>query len=152
MWTWFLREGELWRGGALVAHGYAGNGEGLNDPAWTDVKSTGPLPVGRYTIGPPEPGHGGYTLRLHPDAETRARIVALGRNPDSFLIHADMADPKLAGTASKGCLILARIYRVMVWESGDHELEVLEGHVVSEPVPPAVVEAKPVDREGNELG
>ncbi len=36
----------------VVGEGYAGNGEGYNNSDYQYVKDTGPLPQGKYTIGP----------------------------------------------------------------------------------------------------
>lgn len=112
--------------GDLLARGYSGHddGDGIpeptdgkNDPSKQGVRGVGPIPVGHYTIGPPEPGHGGYTLRLHPKPGTDT----LGRS--GFLIHGDSI--KNPGTASLGCIIIPRGARMKVWTSGDHDLEVV---------------------------
>ncbi len=113
----------------LLAVGYAGAdpdpsrkgeaGEGRNRPDMQDVRNTGPVVRGRYTITGPEEGqHGGFVLRLNPHPENDMH----GRG--HFLIHGDsIAKP---GTASQGCIILPRTIRWAIWGSGDHELEVIE--------------------------
>lgn len=102
----------------VIAHGYAGNGAGKNNPDMDHVSNTGPLPRGKYTIGPPyNSRHSPYTLRLKPDPKN----VMHGRS--GFLIHGDsIANP---GTASRGCIILPRAIRQKIWESGDHDLQVV---------------------------
>jgi hypothetical protein len=39
--------------GVLLGTGYAGHGEGVNNPAMQSIHNTGPLPQGIYTINPP---------------------------------------------------------------------------------------------------
>jgi hypothetical protein len=102
-----------------VAIGYAGAGEGKNNPAMQDVQNVGPLPVGKYTIGEPSDTktHGPYVLHLTPDPENEM----FGRS--GFLIHGDsVVQP---GTASEGCMIFSRTVRERVWDSGDRQLEVV---------------------------
>jgi hypothetical protein len=118
MWKYHQRSGQLHRDGKYIATGYAGGGPGKNIPEAQANHSVGPLPRGRYTIGAPEEGHGGYTLRLHPHPENQM----FGRS--GFLIHGDKISTP--GTASQGCIILPRAIRMMIWESGDLELEVVE--------------------------
>jgi len=107
--------------GPLVAIGYAGNGGAKNDPLFQHVANSGPIPRGRWTIGGPpfqHPHAGPYTLRLTPVAGT----ATFGRS--GFLIHGESrARP---GSASRGCIILARRHREQIWHSGDRNLEVVE--------------------------
>ena len=127
-WRYRQSTGELfWPDGELLTVGYAGHddgdgipepGEGKNDPSKQGVRNTGPLPRGRYSIGPPEPGHGGYALRLTPMPGTDT----LGRG--GFLIHGDSV--RNPGSASLGCIIVSRWARMQVWTHPDHELEVVE--------------------------
>ena len=102
-----------------VAIGYAGAGEGKNNPEMQDVQNVGPLPVGKYTIGEPSDTktHGPYVLHLTPDPENEM----FGRS--GFLIHGDsVVQP---GTASEGCMIFSRTVRERIWGSGDRALEVV---------------------------
>ncbi len=68
--------------------------------------------------------HGGYALTSvpAPDTDTFER--------SGFLMHGGMRgepDPSTGvGTASLGCIIMARPVREQVWESGDRDLEVLK--------------------------
>jgi hypothetical protein len=128
MWTYVQRSGELWHDGHLIARGYAGyddgdgmaeSGEGKNDPAAQMLRNVGPLPVGRYTIGPPmqHPTAGAFTMRLQPDAGNEM----WGR--DGFLIHGDRSD--IPGAASHGCIVLSRAVRTVIAESLDYELTVI---------------------------
>lgn len=117
-WTYQQSTGQLSHGGAPVAVGYSGAGDGKNNPAMQDVHNVGPIPVGRYTIGEPcdTQTHGPYVLRLTPDEGNEM----CGRA--GMLIHGDsVAHP---GTASQGCIIMARAVREQVWNSGDLDIEV----------------------------
>jgi type VI secretion system (T6SS) effector TldE1-like protein len=118
-WTYSQTTGELQQDGEHVATGYSGTGAGKNNPVMQNVPNVGPIPRGNWTItGPPADtrDHGPCVLRLEPAAETDTR----GRS--GFLIHGDSkAQP---GTASHGCIILPRAVRELLWQSGDHDLEV----------------------------
>jgi hypothetical protein len=105
--------------GTPVATGYAGYGVGKNNPAMQDVPNTGPLPCGRYTIGPPRDtkAHGPYVLPLTPDPTTQM----YGRA--GFLVHGDSIIAP--GTASFGCMIFNRAVRILLGTSADHRLQVV---------------------------
>ena len=117
-WRYSQASGEIEHGGD-VAVGYSGAGSCKNDPYQQDIHNQGPIPRGLYTIGPPHdtPTHGPYVLALTPDPANDM----CGRS--GFLIHGDSA--KAPGTASQGCIILARAVRERIWESNDVELEVV---------------------------
>lgn len=126
-WVYVQRTGELWKDGTkLVAHGYAGHddgdglvepGEGFNDPSQQHTRNVGPLPVGRYAIGPPHhhPTAGPYTLRLDPDPRNNMGGRA------GFLIHGGLSNT----AASRGCIVLSMAARAMIAESLDYELLVV---------------------------
>ncbi|HEV2402315.1 MAG TPA: tlde1 domain-containing protein [Candidatus Sulfotelmatobacter sp.] len=119
-WTYTQKTGELEHDGEPIGTGYSGCGEGKNNPEMQSVHNIGPVPKGNWTIsGPPvnTPQHGPYVLRLTPRSETET----FGRS--GFLIHGD--SKAAPGTASQGCIILARPMREKVWESGDRDLEVV---------------------------
>jgi len=102
-----------------VAIGYAGAGDGKNNPDMQDVQNVGPLPVGKYEIGEPSDTktHGPYVLHLTPDPANEMF------ERSGFLIHGDsVVHP---GTASEGCMIFARSIRERIWDSGDRQLEVV---------------------------
>jgi len=120
MWTYEQATGEMrYADGEVLEVGYAGKGEGKNNPDMQYVIKVGPLPVGRYTIGRPYDTntHGPFVLRLtpHPDNEMHGRA--------GFLIHADAI--RFPGEASEGCIILSRKARGIIADSGDNELEVV---------------------------
>ena len=119
MWQWSQSKGEVSKAGEVFGIGYSGRGEAKNNPAFQDVKMEGPLPRGLYTINPPvdTQTHGPYVLWLTPDPTNEM----FGRS--AFGIHGDsLVNP---GWASDGCIILPHEVRVLIWQSGDHLLEVV---------------------------
>ena len=120
MWTYAQKTGALLQNGQLVATGYSGFEEGKNNPAMQAVKNVGPIPQGDWTIeGPPinTAEHGPFVLTLTPSADTDTF------DRRGFLMHGDSI--QAPGTASKGCIIMAREAREQVWNSGDTDLEVV---------------------------
>ena len=127
MWTYIQKTGELLHNGEHVAVGYSGyddpetGQDGKNNPELENVPDVGPIPVGQYSIGYPVDTvtHGPFVLPLTPDATNQM----FGRT--GFLIHGDsVVEP---GTASRGCIIMARQVRNDVANSGDHSLQVISG-------------------------
>jgi hypothetical protein len=128
MWTYEQNSGRLSKDGILLATGYSGAGDGKNNPAKQNLHNIGPIPQGLWEIcGPPidTPAHGPYVLRLEPAPDT----VTYGRT--GFLMHGDSIEHP--GTASEGCIILDRVTRTRVYQSGDTKLEVISGEVVIDP-------------------
>jgi RHS repeat-associated protein len=88
----------------LSSTGYSGIGPGLNNPGMQGVPYVGPIPVGTYTIGPPQTnspgGHktGPLTFPLTPDPGTNTF------NRPGLLIHGD--NNAQNHTASNGCIVL----------------------------------------------
>jgi hypothetical protein len=118
MWTYHQGSG-LWVGHGLQWQGYAGHGEGKNNPARQAERGVGPIPCGLWSIiGPPQelPSRH-YFLRLEPLPGTEA----FGR--DGFLLHGDSLEHP--GDASEGCIVQGPTCRKTVWESGDHVVEVV---------------------------
>lgn len=117
MWVYSQRTGNLFWG-KKAGQGYSGNGKGKNNPDLQDEPNVGPIPQGLYTIGSPHDtgDHGPFVLALTPDPKNEM----YGRS--GFLIHGDsIAAP---GTASHGCIILARWLRDWIARSGDNKLRV----------------------------
>jgi hypothetical protein len=110
-----------------AGNGYAGHGQGLNNPGMQNVHDVGPLPQGTYTIGPEHnnPHTGPATMNLTPDP---ANNMA-GR--DAFRIHGDNA--RGDQSASNGCIVLPRNARDNINNGGDNTLVVVPGA----PPPPA---------------
>jgi type VI secretion system (T6SS) effector TldE1-like protein len=103
-----------------IGVGYSGSESrgGKNDPSKQCVRGIGPIPRGRYTIGPPIHGPSPYSLRLTPDPANDM----CGRS--GFLIHGDsIAHP---GDASDGCIILTRPEREAIVKTGLTLLIVVE--------------------------
>jgi hypothetical protein len=127
MWTYFQKTGELLRDGQQQGLGYSGYNDpqsgqpGKNNPTLQHVPDVGPIPVGSYTIGNPEDTltHGPFVLPLTPNPANQM----FGRA--GFLIHGDsVVEP---GTASRGCIIMARTIRNEIAASGDQLLQVVTG-------------------------
>lgn len=105
-------------GKGIIGNGYAGNGPGLNNPSMQNVPEVGPLPAGKYTIGPAYHHEhlGPLTMDLTPDPANEMF------RRDLFRIHGR----KTAGdkTSSKGCIVLDREVREAISECADRELTV----------------------------
>jgi hypothetical protein len=123
MWTYFQRTGALLdQYQNRVCVGYAGKGEGKNNPEFQHVKNVGPLPAGVYLM----------TDIIKEGAKTGPMTIILKPHPENkmyrrsgFLIHGDsMAKP---GEASEGCIIIPRVERLRLWESPDHLIWVVSG-------------------------
>jgi hypothetical protein len=100
--------------------GYAGHAAGLNNPAMQNVHDIGPLPRGRYkmTALVDSPHTGLATIIMDPDPANEM----FGRS--GFRIHGDNAAAN--HSASDGCIIAGHAAdRTQIWNSGDHDLEVL---------------------------
>jgi hypothetical protein len=127
MWRFEQKTGNVYRRKAdgeplvFVVSGYSGFSIGKNNPELQVSHGIGPIPVGLYTFGSPhESEHlGHYVLDLIPDKSTKT----FGRG--DFRLHGDNVEHP--GMASHGCIIVPRLYRQQMWESGDHTLEVVSG-------------------------
>lgn len=120
MWLYSQSSGKLWNpAGACVGHGYAGRGDGKNNPAMQQVQMQGPLPCGLYTIGPAHthPHLGPVCMDLTPDPSNQM----FGRS--LFRLHADSIDHP--GAASDGCIVMSRPIRELVAASPDRVLKVV---------------------------
>lgn len=117
MWTYHQKSGELLHDGAFEGTGYSGRGGGRNNPQAQQIPTSGPIPQGKYHIGPsydhPHLGPCVMNLDALPETDTFGR--------DLFRIHGDNA----RHDASEGCIILGPSIRRLIAASGDHELEVL---------------------------
>lgn len=107
-----------------VGSGWSGNGEGLDNPDKQDVHNVGPIPRGRYHIGPAHthPHLGPVVLELTPSPSN----IMFGRS--AFRIHgAAPGDTFISpGKSSEGCIILPRPVRERIAASIDKDLEVIE--------------------------
>jgi hypothetical protein len=118
-WVWSQSAGTISHDGSVVGHGYSGADLGKNNPGMEDAVGVGPIPTGLWDMtgiesnGPTGP----FTIILVPEPGTDT----CGRS--AFRIHGDSINSP--GTASHGCIILARPIREQIWNSGDHALEVV---------------------------
>jgi hypothetical protein len=120
MYTYQQSTGRLAHNGALLLTGYAGHGPGINNPAMQDKHDIGPVPQGRYKMTAliDSPHTGLSTIILDPDPANQT----FGRS--GFRIHGDNAAAN--HTASDGCIIAGHSNdRISIWNSGDHELQVV---------------------------
>lgn len=119
MWTLNQKTGEIRQDGHLVGMGYAGKGEGKNNPEMQAIHNVGPLPCGLYQIGEPKEGThmGAFALELIPHDSNEM----FGR--DGFFWHGD--DGK--GTASEGCIVSSYALRHMAYAGQDRTLKVISG-------------------------
>lgn len=118
-WIYNQSTGELFRPeGSLAGKGYAGKGEGRNNPALDHVRNVGPLPRGTYTIGQGIPKHpllGRLAIPLTPSPKNKMH----GRS--HFYMHGD----NKAHDASLGCPIQGPKVREEVNSSPDKMLIVI---------------------------
>jgi hypothetical protein len=118
-WVYQQSTGRLTRDGVLIATGYAGYGEGQNNPAMQHVRDTGPLPRGVWRILPPQDP----VRHLGPLALPLEPIEGEMFGRDDFLIHGDSTARNR--TASTGCIVVAMEVRRLIVESGDDRLTVI---------------------------
>jgi hypothetical protein len=109
--------------GKLLGTGYAGRGEGVNNPAMQSIHDVGPLPQGIYTINPPvnTTSHGPYVMWLTPEPANEM----FGRS--AFGIHADERLNPGKHLASSGCIVMSGPARVAIWtaaQADGHQLRV----------------------------
>lgn len=114
-WSWDQSEGVLYLDGRSVAKGYSGRGEGRNNPAMETVRGVGPIPAGRWRIGPPR-----TSGRTGPHVMDLVPIEHDAHGRTAFQIHGDNA----AGDASSGCIVLPRAIRERISRSGLLTIEV----------------------------
>jgi Protein of unknown function (DUF2778) len=120
MWVYSQASGHLFAADGLIfARGYAGHGEGLNNPAKEAEHAIGPLPRGRYTIAAARTSDrlGPVVMNLDPDPANEM----FGRS--LFRIHGDNA--AMNRSASDGCIVLARGFRDEIAASDDRDLLVV---------------------------
>lgn len=125
MWTYSQSTGLLTGpAGTPVTTGYAGNGDGLNNPDMQNVHGIGPLPRGEYLIGDMVAKH------VTTEGKTLINALPLIPNPKNemfnrsgFWFHGDNE----AGdhTASDGCPVIPLPARMQVSDSDDRQLMVV---------------------------
>lgn len=118
-WTYHQNTGQLAWHNQKIGVGYSGLGSGRNNPNEEKTRNVGPIPRGRYRIGPAHTHRtkGPWTMTLTPNGHT-----AHGRT--AFLVHGDSRTNP--GNASEGCIVLPPDIRIRMARSGDTVLEVVE--------------------------
>lgn len=101
MWSFSQSNGAVRNAaGAIIGLAYAGHGAGLNNPAMQEIRDVGPIPQGRWSIGP---------LRTLPHLGPCMALTPLGGTDtfgrSGFLIHEDNAQHD--HSASCGCVVVS---------------------------------------------
>jgi hypothetical protein len=109
--------------GAIIAIGYSGNGEYMNDPLAQTVRTHGPIPQGRYTIchAATHEHLGPIAMELMPFSSNKMFLRS------GFFIHGD--NSQMNHTGSDGCIIFNKVARTAIANAvfyGDNELAVIE--------------------------
>lgn len=121
-WIWSQSKGTVTNTsnpGVVVGSGYAGHGNGVNNPSLQGVQGTGPLPQGGYTIQPQQTNITGTgvilqsSMRLSPDPTNNML------NRAGFLIHGGNMNTQ---ASSAGCIVLQPAVRNIIGGSGDYRL------------------------------
>ena len=126
-WKYNQATGQLTRpDGAKAGFGFAGQGQGLNNPAMESVVNTGPLPKGEYTMTQwmeAHPSLGLCVIQLEPASTNQM----FGRS--AFFIHGT-SNLTTRGLnvflrSSEGCICYGDCTsRRGIWNSGDRILKV----------------------------
>ena len=123
MYTYSSRFGALTRNGELLGTGFSGRDAGYNNPDLEAEHDVGPIPRGRWCIGPAETHGelGTMVMALSPQAGT----TTFGRT--GFYMHGWSVDPAKKLESSHGCICMARPVRVGIAASltEDNQLEVV---------------------------
>ena len=110
-----------------VGTGYAGHGDGVNNPAMQNVPDSGPVPRGQYTIGQQQDNRTGSghqlagSMRLNPATSNPMQGRA------GFLIHGPHSNDQM--DSSNGCPIFTREIRNQIGQgviNGDNQLRAIE--------------------------
>lgn len=112
------KTGVLTLDGKEYAKGYSGKAEGKNNPDKEKEKNVGPIPTGLWKIGKAREFEGMENcFDLAPDGHDAHKRT-------EFLIHGDSKENP--GMASKGCIILDKVVRKKIAESGITKLKVVK--------------------------
>ncbi len=120
MWTFQQSTGKFFDPtGTVIDTGYSGMGLDKDNPADETIKNMGPLPEGKYHIGPAidHTKLGPIALPLYPDVDN----CMFGRS--GFYIHADSLNHP--GKASEGCIVISTNTRLLIKNSNDRLLQVV---------------------------
>lgn len=118
MWGFRISTGAITANSLKIGTGYSGSGDGRGNPKMAAVPDVGPIPPGKYRIGPAyDDEHlGPCVMHLDPLPGTNV----FGRS--LFRIHGNNA----ANDASHGCVIAPPAARRAINNSRDRILEVTE--------------------------
>ena len=121
MWTFRISTGAILGNGLKIGTGYSGFGSDANNPKSVAIKMRGPIPPGKYRIGPAykHPKLGPVVMNLEPLPGTNT----LGRS--AFRIHGDNSTPD-PHDGSHGCIVCGPAIRKAINASKDRVLEVTE--------------------------
>lgn len=103
--------------GAIRGVGYSGQPPHKNLPSAESLEGLGPIPCGEWemvSLIEHHPKLGPNVIVLRPDETTRARVLELGREPESFRVHGERNEPP-EGYASDGCIIQNHDIRMLMW-------------------------------------
>ena len=107
--------------GNVIANGWAGHGQGKNNPFMENVHNIGPLPRGLYRVGPwgcgdpTKPDYvKGYPKNLGPLIASLTQIEGETYGRSDFFIHGPDRDPAHYGQESRGCTVVPRPQREVV--------------------------------------
>lgn len=121
MWGFRISTGAITNNGLKIGTGYSGHGDGRGNPKLVAVQNVGPIPPGKYKIGPAYDDEGGLgPLVMHLDPLPGTNVF--GRS--LFRIHGDSISAP--GTASHGCVVAPPAVRRAINKSQDRVLEVTE--------------------------
>jgi len=122
MLIWSQSKGELRRFDEprVLASGYAGTGEGRNNPALQSVRGVGPLPLGFWRIGKAynSVNTGPVTIPLYKLDDKPGDDIDAVTGRSAFRVHGNNA----RNDASRGCIILDRPARIAMDEATDEIL------------------------------
>lgn len=110
------RDGEIDLDGHYEGLGYSGRGSARNNGAMEHIANVGPIPRGKYKIGPAHD-----TLRLGPIVFNLEPVGHDAHGRTLFRIHGD----NMAHDASHGCIIAGRSIRERIAADKETELEVV---------------------------
>jgi len=102
--------------GGFIAKGWAGKGEGKNNPAMQHIHCVGPLPQGVYKMSPwsadgvKMPGH----ESVGPMVTMLTQISGETYEREGFFIHGPAVGRASYGQESKGCIVIPHNQRLVV--------------------------------------
>lgn len=102
MYVYESSTGRFLKHGVQVATGYSGYGISKNRPEREHIRGEGPIPRGRYMIGPAR-----FSRNVGPVAMYLWPVGHDAHGRSALMIHGD----NRTQTASRGCIILPRVVR-----------------------------------------